>query len=261
MGDFKVLHFKSSNADIYDSTKLTFFLKQPIILEEQYLLKTTNISFTKGEGESQVFVDENDLGVIFNSNYGFDLAATEGIWHYQVPNTDLTLVIEIFDPIFATRAARINDVIWGGGYNDPSVIFAATSANDFIEIPNMDVVRVSDGLEGWYKSISSGNLKIRINTIQTLLVETEIPFIKIYMDNLKFNTSSYISSCRNFSPIFDNITMDYKVLNSSYYGLVLEPQIISSITFIIEDIDKKPFKFNGVNINILNWTIMLKKKI
>ena len=261
MGDFKVLHFKSSNADIYDDTKLTFFLKQPIILEEQYLLKTTNLSFTKREAEYQTFIDINDIEIDFSSNSGFITgnsiqSGSVGFWQFKIPNTDISILIEVFDPLFSALSARIIQVFWNGGHNDASVIFESS----VIEIQNADVYRASNNDYGWYKTVASGPLKIIINSVQTILVETEIPFIKIYMDNLKFNTSSYISSCRNFSPIFDNITMDYKVLNSSYYGLVLEPQIISSITFIIEDIDKKSFKFNGVNINILNWAIMLKKK-
>lgn len=261
MENFKVLHFNTQNAHIYDDKKITFFLKEPIILEDQFLVKTTSLSFNKGAGESQVFVDETDLGVIFNTNYGFDLAATEGIWHYQVPNTDLTIVIEIFDPVFSTRAARINDVIWNGGYNDPAVIFAANSENDYITVPNNAVVRPSDGTIGWYKNASSGPLRIRINTIQTLLVETVIPFIRIYMDNVKFNTANYISSNRTFAPIFDNITFDYNVINSQYFGLTLEPQIISSITFIITDINEEAIKLTGNNSSTINFAIMLKKNI
>jgi hypothetical protein len=261
MDDFRILHFNTQNAHLYEDKRLTFFLKDPLILEEEYLLKTTNLSFNKGAATNQVFVDETDLSIIFATNNGFDLASSEGIWHYAIPNTDLTIVIEIFDPVFSNRAARILDVLWGGGYNDPSVIFAATSANDYIEIPNNAVVRPSNGTVGWYKNASSGLLRIQINTIQNLLVEIIMPFIRIYMDNVKFNTANYISSNRTFAPIFDNIALDYNVINSQYFGLTLEPQIISSITFVIEDINEEAIKLTGEKSSTINFAIMLKKNI
>lgn len=255
----KVLHFNSKQADLYNNKKITYFFKNPIILKDKHLLKTGSLNFLN-KGQIINFVDETNLGVIFNSNYGFDLASTEGIWHYKIPNTDLTIIIEIFNPIFSTRAARINDVIWGGGFNDPNVIFAATSANDFIEIPNGDVIRPSDGTIGWYKSSSSGNLKIRINTIQQIEGESKKK-IKIYIENLIFSNVKYSSSCNVFNPIFDLITYDNKIINSSLYKLTLEPQIINNISFIIEDENGEAIKLQGEDKSIINFTLLLKKNI
>ena len=209
--NYKILYFNTRHADIYNKKDITFFFKNPIVLEEEYILKVGCLNFYQS-GTANNFIDETNIGVIFNTNYGFDFSFTEGVWHYKIPLTDLTLVIEIYDPLFATRSARILDVIYNGGYNDPSVIFQAQSANDYIEIPNADVVRISDGTIGWYKSASSGPLRIRINTIQQTFTVKEK--IKISIDNLKYNNSKYITSDKNFATIFDNIQFDYKNIQS-----------------------------------------------
>ena len=265
MDNYIISHFNLKHADIYNPQEkmYTYFFKDPIVLNEEYIMKISSFNFLEGEGSSINFITETDVGVIYNTNYGFDLAASEGIWHYAIPNTDLTLVIEIYDPLFATRAARILDVLWGGGFNDPSVIFAATSANDYIEIPNMQVIRVSDGLEGWYKSISSGTLKIRINTIQVQLSTFSYNNINVHVKNLRFSNVKHFNSDKGSLPrigTFNNNTNN--IYSNKLELLTLEPQIINSVTFKIYDEDNSSsFVFSNTTIShILNFSLIMKKK-
>ena len=64
-----------------------------------------------------------------------------------------------------------------------------------------------------------------------------------------------------FLILFDLITYDNKIINSSLYKLTLEPQIINNISFIIEDENGEAIKLQGEDKSIINFTLLLKKNI
>lgn len=255
--NYKILHFNTKHADIYNGTHITYFLKNPIILDEEYILKVGCLNFYQSEKYIN-FIDIDDVEIDFSSNSGFITGnsiqpGSEGFWQFKIPNTDISVLFEVFDPLISPLYARIIQVIWNGGNNDPNVIFESS----VIEIPNADVYRASNNDYGWYKTVASGPLKIKVNTIQQFLSVKDK--VKITIDNLKYNNSKYVSSDKNFATIFDNIQFKYKNIQSRYYMLALEPQIINNIIFKIEDENGKPYDLSSDNSDIINFSLMLKK--
>lgn len=264
MSNYIISHFNLKDADIYnpDEKMYTYFFKDPIVLNEEYITKISSFNFLEGSGAIQTFIDINDIEIDFSSNSGFITGnsiqtGSVGFWQFKIPNTDISILIEVFDPLFSALYARIIQVFWNGGHNDASVIFESS----VIEIPNADVYRASNNDYGWYKTAASGPLKIIINSVQTLPLSYNN--INVHVKNLKFSNVKHFNTDKGSLPrigTFNNNTNN--IYSNKLELLTLEPQIINNVTFKIYDENNYPSFFfsNTENSHILNFSLIMKKK-
>lgn len=184
-----------------------------------------------------------NLEVVFLTNYGFNNTPL-GDYYYDVPDKNTRIYINIYPDQTYGNMARIR-------YTEG--IRQGFAIGDEIIIPSTDIVDISTGLQGWAKTVASGNLKLSV------LALTESVFYhfnyEIYLENILYNTTKYFNSSSDSKALIIKIDPLYKYINGNNYVLSLTPQIIQELKFIVnrelEATDNIMFSFTLKNNSLL----------
>jgi len=184
-----------------------------------------------------------NLEVVFLTNYGFNNTPL-GDYYYDVPDKNTRIYINIYPDQTYGNMARIR-------YTEG--IRQGFAIGDEIIIPSTDIVDISTGLQGWAKTVASGNLKLSVLSL------TESVFYhfnyEIYLENILYNTTKYFNSSSDSKALIIKIDPLYKYINGNNYVLSLTPQIIQELKFIVnrelEATDNIMFSFTLKNNSLL----------
>ena len=246
-----VVRLNTADADITtnDGKEYTFYLNEPIILNDEYDLNVKELVCKDIRPPSQNSIVLSDVSVVSNTNYGFDLG-NEGIFRFEDVNKSGVFIIEIFTPPGFTRQARINSIDNMSAYNiGDIVIIPSTGAN--APQPTSDNPNAV-----YFKSVQSGDLRISIDSISGTTEYTEIA-LNISLDYVKFKNINYLNTSRVYAPVVaSHNPLDKKALVQKYPTLHLVPQIIQSFKLIITNEYDLGLPANG----IVNIAFILQKK-
>jgi hypothetical protein len=187
--------------------------------------------------------NNTNLEVVFLTNYGFNNTPL-GNYYYDIPNKDTRIYLNIYVDQTYGNMARI---IYTEGIRQGFVV------NEEITIPSTDIIDESTGLAGWNKTLASGDLKIKVLSLTSVIFNSFN--YKIYLENILYNTTKYFNSSSDGRAIILNIDPLYKYINGNNYVLSLTPQIIQEFKFIVnrelQGSDNIMFSFSLKNNNLL----------
>lgn len=189
--------------------------------------------------------NNDNLGVVFVTNYGFNLA-TLGDYYYDVPGKDTRIYINLYYDQTYGNMARVR-------YTDG--LKSGFAVGDEIVIPNADVVNVSTGVAGWYKTSASGQLKIEV----LALTATSFSHFgyEISLENLIYNNLNYHNSNNHFIPVLIKFDPINKNIQGNNVVLRLAKQIISSIVIGVSRHVDSPDNLN-IGLLLKRKNILLK---
>jgi len=235
------LYFKSNQADVIsnDRTQFTYFLKEPLLLEEDYTLHVDNYSF-KGGGEK---IGIASFQVQSNGNYAFNETIFNNVG--QSYNIDLSLhnanvtgivKIKLIKPQgFSAYMIADGIVDRGGNFTAGQVITLTTSLLPF------------------YKDPASVPLKIEILSVETY---NTLNKINVKIDNIMYINTLYYNNDNNFTPTIIDVNFNQLSVRPKNCIITLPPQMINNIKFIIKN-------ESGIGLStddILSLCLVIKKK-
>lgn len=260
--DYKILRFYSQDADeqSFDFKSFTYYLKEPIRLDEEYTLTVKQFLFDSNEDQysyttqtQQYSLRQMYIATADNTNWG---NTTLGVYRYQDHGGGATLIFEVYKETSGgeskARLLGYNDYDFDAdgfsqflvyqlvpGDPNPGVIFTT----GYLEIYNFTTKTWSQDWK-WYKTTS---FKITPTGIPDFFIP---PFdtrkLKLFIKDIDYDTEQYISSSKDNSKgamlCFLERAKMIKLGQQDKYLLTLTPQTISKITLSFED-------ENGMGIN------------
>lgn len=255
--DYKILRFYSQDADeqSFDFKSYTYYLKEPIRLDEEYTLTVKQILFDNHDAiysyanqSQQYYVDQVYINPIYNTNWG---ATTLGVYRYQDHGGGQTLIFEVFkQTTTAETQARIlglNDYDHqGGGFSEfaiaqfipgnpsPALLFTT----GYLEIFDFTKKTWSQDFL-WYKS-TDFKIQPRSGEIPRIYYP---PFdtrkIKLFIKDIAYDSEQYISSSKDMSlgPMLCFLERAKTIQREmgKKFLLTLTPQTITKITLSFLD--------------------------
>lgn len=107
--DFKFINLNSKDADVYeknnDKSKLTFFLKNPIVLNDEYDVKVSNFSLKKTIND-EIIEYENELASVFNNSNDRDILPRPYNTNVEIVSVVNVVLYEFVGSAFVATAAR-----------------------------------------------------------------------------------------------------------------------------------------------------------
>lgn len=246
-----VVRLDTTDADVItnDRKEYTFYLNEPIILNDEYDLNVSELVCRDITPPSQNTIVLSDVSVVTNTNYGFDLGQ-EGTFTFIDNVKGGIFIIEVYSPPGFTRQARINEVSNMSNYSIGDIVIVPSSGANAPQ-PTDDNPNVI-----YYKSVQSGDLNISIDSISGTTEYTEIA-LNIKLDYVKFKNINYLNTSRTYTPVIaSHNPLDKKGLVQKYPTLHLIPQIIQSFKLIITNEYDLGLPANG----IVNIAFILQKK-
>jgi len=235
------LYFKTNEADVVnnDKSEYTYFLKNPIVLKEDYNLYVDNYIYKGGGVKTGI----SSFQVQGNGNYAFSETIFNNVG--QSYNIDLSLhatgitgivKIKLIKPQGFSAYMIADGIINKGG--------------NFIA---GQVITLTTNLLPFYKDPASVPLKIEILSVETY---NTLNKLNVKVDNLKYINTLYYNNDNNFIPSILDINFNELNLKPKNCVFTLPPQIINNIKLIIKNDNG-----GGVNIgDILCICLILKKK-
>lgn len=264
--EYKIIRLDSTHADIIspDKKDYTFFLKTPMILEEEYhlqvgelLIKTT---YPIG-GLRTVFAPL--LEDIFisspNNDWGF---SSLGTYYYYDQSRLQTLIFEIrTNTTTQLREAVLTGLTINYAFNNDGrfSIFHLPSP-PFYEVEAGTLTHQTLGTSFvWQKTtdFTTNRSQLRV------LTEPQPPLRKyrVRIDNIQHLPCDYINSNKKYEPVIVDLAHLRRTPERTKEEnklLTLRPQVICNIKISVEDIDSSA----GLDIegDILNMCLILSKK-
>lgn len=235
------LYFKTNEVDVINNnkTEYTYFLKRPIILNEDCYLYVDNYSYIGGGVKTGIATFQ----VQSNGNYAFNETLFNNVG--QSYNIDLSLhnanvtgivKIKLIKPSgFSAYMIADGIIDRGGNFTADQVITLTTSLLPF------------------YKDPASVPLKIEILTVETY---NTLNKINLKVDNLKYINTLYYNNDNTFIPSLLDINFNELSVKHNNPVLTLPPQIINNIKLIFKN-DTGGGLGNG---DILSVCLIIKKK-
>lgn len=207
---------------------------------DKAVLTINNNTYDPSSRYASYFVDtttnNDNLGVVFVTNYGFNLA-TLGDYYYDIPGKDTRIYINLYNDQTYGNMARVR-------YTDG--LKSGFSVGDEIVIPNGDVVSVATGVAGWSKSASSGQLKIEVLALTTLSYPEWA--YEVTLENLLYYNNNYFNSNNNFKPLLMRLDGLNKPVQNNNVVLTLTRQIIN---YIIIGLNRKIEGTDNIALSLL----------
>jgi hypothetical protein len=255
--DYKILRFYSQDADeqSFDFKSYTYYLKEPIRLDEEYTLTVKQILFDNHDAiysyanqSQQYYIDQVQINDGININWG---ATTLGVYRYQDHGSGQTLIFEVYkESSTAESKARIlglNDYDHqGGGFsqflifqyvpNNPNPALLYTSG--YLEIFNHTTKTWSQDFL-WHKT-TDFKIQPRVGEIPRVYYPpADTRKIKLFIRDIAYDSEQYISSSKDMSlgPMLCFLERAKTVQREmgKKYLLTLRPQTISKITLSFLD--------------------------
>lgn len=241
-----VLRLNTKDADDVssDNKNFTFYFNNPIILNDEYDLILNEL--VPNIPATIVSVILSDLQIYNNQNYGFHLT-TQGLYRWTDPDKGGIFTIRVYTPPGYTTLAELVSVSNMNNYNVGDEINIYNDAN-------RPTYLGPDASGTWNKTGQSGAL--RIDVISSSQITKTNYKLNVKMDSVKYKNTDYISSDKSFTPYVVRHNLINNSLKLNNYGLVLLPQVISSIKLNLESSDGEPIETNQ---NVDLCFILIKK--
>ena len=168
--------------------------------------------------------NNQNLEVVFQTNYGFNTTPL-GDYYYDIPDKDTRIYINLYNDQTYGNMARIR-------YTEG--VRQGFAINDEITIPSSDIIDISTGLAGWSKSVSSGDLKIKVLSL-TASVFYHYNY-ELSLENIMYNTTKYFNSNNDGKCVILKIDPLYKYINNNLPSVCLTRQIIQELKIIVNRI-------------------------
>lgn len=278
--DYKILRFYSQDVDsiTYDFKSYTYYLKEPIRLDEEYTLTLKQFIFDSYEAANWV---QSTIGYKLKDMYIADAdnndwgATTLGVYRYQDHTTNSTLIFEVYkDSATSPSKARLL------GFNDYDF--------DADAFPQFLVYQLNPGDPSYFNIIVSGymdHLTLGTNylwhkttdfkvmptgTTSALYPPVDSRKMKLFIKDIDYDSEQYISSSKNMSngPMiaFLERRKTIQMEMGEKYLLTLTPQTITKITLSLEDENEyginnyKIWNFPNNTFDNFSIVLLLKKK-
>tara|TARA_B110000483_G_scaffold29050_1_gene35207 strand:- start:758 stop:2557 length:1800 start_codon:yes stop_codon:yes gene_type:complete len=194
---------------------------------------------------SALSVEQRNIELINNTNYGYNSSYQEGFWYYDIPGTNTRIHFEVFKPAGFSRQARLLKMS-----GDDSFVY---NVDDVIDLVNADVVLEVSGIAGTAGTAGIGkqygNLQVKV--ISTFSITTLGEIYKLAFENIKYNNQYYFNSNKMGHPHFLTTDLINKGIYNKTPKLTLEPQIISELKILLN---------RKVQANeVIDLTFLLKK--
>jgi len=194
---------------------------------------------------STLSTDGRDIEIVNATNYGYNSSFNEGLWYYDIPNTNTRIHFEVFTPNGFSRQARILRIS-GDDYFGYEI-------DDVIDLVNADVVLEVSGVAGTAGTSGIGKLfgNLQIKVLSTTSIASVGEIYKLAFENIKYNNQYYFNSNKKGQPHFLTTDLIQKGIYNNTPKLTLEPQIISELKILLN---------RQVQSNeIIDLTFLLKK--
>jgi hypothetical protein len=168
--------------------------------------------------------NNQNLEVVFQTNYGFNTTPL-GDYYYDIPDKDTRIYINLYNDQTYGNMARIR-------YTEG--VRQGFAINDEITIPSSDIIDISTGLAGWSKSVSSGDLKIKVLSL-TASVFYHYNY-ELSLENIMYNTTKYFNSNNDGKCVILRMDPLYKYINNNLPSVCLTRQIIQELKIIVNRI-------------------------
>jgi|DEB0MinimDraft_6_1074348.scaffolds.fasta_scaffold08239_3 hypothetical protein len=168
--------------------------------------------------------NNQNLEVVFATNYGFNTTPL-GDYYYDIPDKDTRIYINLYNDQTYGNMARIR-------YTEG--VRQGFAINDEITIPSSDIIDISTGLAGWSKSVSSGDLKIKVLSL-TASVFYHYNY-ELSLENIMYNTTKYFNSNNDGKCVILRMDPLYKYINNNLPSVCLTRQIIQELKIIVNRI-------------------------
>jgi hypothetical protein len=255
--DYKILRFYSQDADeqSFDFKSYTYYLKEPIRLDEEYTLTVKQILFDNHDAiysyanqSQQYYVDQVQINDGININWG---ATTLGVYRYQDHGAGQTLIFEVYKETSTSESkARIlglNDYDHQGGGFSQFLIFQYVPSNPnpallytsgYLEIFNHTTKTWSQDFL-WHKT-TDFKIQPRVGELPRVYYPpADTRKIKLFIKDIAYDSEQYISSSKDMSlgPMLCFLERAKTVQREmgKKYLLTLRPQTISKITLSFLD--------------------------
>ena len=255
--DYKILRFYSQDADeqSFDFKSYTYYLKEPIRLDEEYTLTVKQILFDNHDAiysyanqSQQYYIDQVQINDGININWG---ATTLGVYRYQDHGSGQTLIFEVYKETSTSESkARIlglNDYDHQGGGFSQFLIFQYVPSNPnpallytsgYLEIFNHTTKTWSQDFL-WHKT-TDFKIQPRVGEIPRVYYPpADTRKIKLFIRDIAYDSEQYISSSKDMSlgPMLCFLERAKTVQREmgKKYLLTLRPQTISKITLSFLD--------------------------
>lgn len=235
------LYLKTNEADVINAnkTEFTYFLKHPIILNEDYILHVDNYSYNGGGVKTGIATFQ----VQSNGNYAFNETLFNNVGQsYNIDlslhNSNVTGIVKIKlikPPGFSAYMIFDGIIDRGGNFTAGQVITLTTSLLPF------------------YKDPASVPLKIEILTVETY---NTLNKINIKLDNVKYINTLYYNNDNTFIPSLLDINFNELSVKHNNPVITLPPQIINNLKLIFKN-DTGSGLANG---DLLSLCLIIKKK-
>lgn len=235
------LYLKTNEADVINAnkTEFTYFLKHPIILNEDYILHVDNYSYNGGGVKTGIATFQ----VQSNGNYAFNETLFNNVGQsYNIDlslhNSNVTGIVKIKlikPPGFSAYMIADGIIDRGSNFTAGQVITLTTSLLPF------------------YKDPASVQLKIEILTVETY---NTLNKINIKLDNVKYINTLYYNNDNTFIPSLLDINFKEKSIKYNNPIITLPPQIINNLKLIFKN-DTGGGLANG---DLLSLCLIIKKK-
>lgn len=235
------LYLKTNEADVINAnkTEFTYFLKHPIILNEDYILHVDNYSYNGGGVKTGIATFQ----VQSNGNYAFNETLFNNVGQsYNIDlslhNSNVTGIVKIKlikPPGFSAYMIADGIIDRGGNFTAGQVITLTTSLLPF------------------YKDPASVPLKIEILTVETY---NTLNKINIKLDNVKYINTLYYNNDNTFIPSLLDINFNELSVKHNNPVITLPPQIINNLKLIFKN-DTGSGLANG---DLLSLCLIIKKK-
>lgn len=235
------LYLKTNEADVINAnkTEFTYFLKHPIILNEDYILHVDNYCYNGGGVKTGIATFQ----VQSNGNYAFNETLFNNVG--QSYNIDLSL-----HNVNVTGIVKIKLI-------KPSGFSAYMIADGIIDrggnFTAGQVITLTTSLLPFYKDPASVQLKIEILTVETY---NTLNKINIKLDNVKYINTLYYNNDNTFIPSLLDINFKEKSIKYNNPIITLPPQIINNLKLIFKN-DTGSGLANG---DLLSLCLIIKKK-
>ena len=241
--DYKIIRLNSNDADVVstDKKKYTFYLKRPIVLNEDYVLQVKELLVDSNYTTSARVITApliEDMYVRFNnSDWG---NTSYGIYTYYSQDVTNTLIFEVYNNAGVKQARLLSvSINYNMNYFDGAFTIYFQPSPPFWAIGAGSLTHQTLGSNFiWGKATDfvTGATQTR-----TLIEPSFGRKYKVRIDNIQHNSNNYISSNGIYTPRLAFLQHNYqpiRELKDANYLLTLPPQILLNITLLIESEDE-----------------------
>ena len=241
--DYKIIRLNSNDADevSIDKKKYTFYLKRPIVLNEDYVLQLKELLIDSNYTTSARVVSAPLIEDMYVSNNNSDWGNTSyGIYTFYSQAVTNTLIFEVYDNAGVKQARLLSvSINYNMNYFNGQFTIYRLGTPPYWGIGGGTLTHQELGdnfIWGKATDFTTGVTQIRVLTEPSFGRK-----YKVRIDNIQHNSHNYISSNGIYTPRIAFLQHNYQPiteLKDANYLLTLPPQILLNIILFIESEDE-----------------------